>query len=73
MRFVTSHSNVTEETFKELMFKTGELTRDIGTTVIGPDAVKHGLIDRVGGLGEAIKELNMRIEANKQTREVKLQ
>ncbi len=40
--------------FKELMFKTGELTRDIGTTVIGKDAVKHGLIDSVGGVGEAI-------------------
>lgn len=55
IRFVTSHSNVTEEKkFKELMFKTGELTRDIGTTVIGKDAVKHGLIDSVGGVGEAI-------------------
>ncbi|WP_424765735.1 ClpP family protease [Paenibacillus sp. sgz302251] len=68
VRFVISHSNITEHIFKELMFKTGELTRDIGTTVIGPDAVKHGLIDRVGGLGDALKELNMRIEANKNNR-----
>ncbi|MBD2870679.1 ClpP family protease [Paenibacillus sp. IB182493] len=68
VRFVTAHSNVTEQTFKDLMFKTGELTRDIGTTVIGADAVKHGLIDRVGGLGEAIRELNMRIEAHKQSK-----
>ncbi|MDQ0059722.1 ClpP family protease [Paenibacillus harenae] len=62
VRFVTSHSNVTEHTFKELMFKTGELTRDIGTTVIGADAVKHGLIDRVGGLGDALRELNRLID-----------
>jgi ATP-dependent protease ClpP protease subunit len=62
VRFVIGHSRVTEEKFKELMFKTGELTRDIGTTVIGPDAVKYGLINAVGGLGEAIKELNRRIE-----------
>ncbi|WP_036718727.1 ClpP family protease [Paenibacillus harenae] len=68
IRFVTSHSNVTEQTFRDLMFKTGELTRDIGTTVIGADAVKHGLIDRVGGLGEAIKELNQRIEAYKMSK-----
>ncbi|MFX3634288.1 MAG: ClpP family protease [Candidatus Pristimantibacillus sp.] len=61
VRFVTLNSNVTEEKFKELMFKTGELTRDIGTTVIGSDAVKHGLIDAVGGLGEALKELNRQI------------
>jgi ATP-dependent protease ClpP protease subunit len=62
IRFVTTHSRVEEEVFKELMFKTGELTRDIGTTVIGEDAVKHGLIDEVGGIGEAIRELNRRIE-----------
>ncbi|WP_336772227.1 ClpP family protease [Paenibacillus sp. MMO-58] len=65
LKFVTMHSNVTEEKFKELMFKTGELTRDIGTTVIGSDAVKYGLIDAVGGLGDALRELNNRIAERK--------
>lgn len=65
IRFVTRHSKVSEEKFKELMFTTGELTRDIGTTVIGADAVKHGLIDKLGGIGEAIAELNRRIEERK--------
>jgi len=64
-RFVTRHSRVTEDTFKQLMFKTGELTRDIGTTVIGADAVKHGLINAVGGLGDALRELNRRIGERK--------
>lgn len=64
-RFVTSHSRIAGETFRELMFKTGELTRDIGTTVIGPDAVRHGLIDAVGGVGEAFAELNRRIRERK--------
>lgn len=67
-RFVTRHSRISEETFKELMFKTGELTRDIGTTVIGVDAVKHGLIDGIGGLGEALKELKRRIKEMKISR-----
>ncbi|REE94479.1 ATP-dependent protease ClpP protease subunit [Paenibacillus taihuensis] len=66
VRFVTSHSNITEEKFKELMFKTGELTRDIGTTVIGTDAVKHGLIDEVGGIGQALRHLNLFIDERKQ-------
>ncbi|WP_135547269.1 ClpP family protease [Paenibacillus cymbidii] len=66
IRFVTKHSRITEEKFKELMFKTGELTRDIGTTVIGADAVKYGLIDVIGGVGEAIRELNRRIAERKQ-------
>lgn len=61
VKFVTQHSNITEEKFKELMFTTGELTRDIGTNVVGPDAVKYGLINEVGGIGGALKELNRRI------------
>jgi len=65
VRFVTAHSSITEERFKELMFKTGELTRDIGTTVIGQDAVKDGLIDSIGGIGDALRELNVRIEAKR--------
>jgi ATP-dependent protease ClpP protease subunit len=62
IRFITNHSRISEEKLKELMFKTGELTRDIGTTVIGADAVRYGLIDSIGGIGDAIKELNKRIE-----------
>ncbi|ALS21695.1 MULTISPECIES: ClpP family protease [Paenibacillus] len=62
IRFVTRHSRVEEDKFKELMFKTGELTRDIGTTVIGSDAVRYGLIDALGGVGEAIQKLNEMIE-----------
>lgn len=62
IRFITSHSRITEDMLKELMFKTGELARDIGTTVIGADAVKYGLINAIGGIGDAIAELNRRIE-----------
>ena len=58
VNFVTRNSEVSEETFKDLMFARGNLTRDIGTNVIGNDAVKIGLIDEVGGLGKALKKLN---------------
>src|SRR5690606_29697761 len=50
VNFVTKNSNISEEVFKDLMFAKGNLTRDIGTNVIGPDAVKYGLIDEVGGI-----------------------
>lgn len=58
VNFVTSHSRITEEAFKNLMFKTGELNRDIGTAVGGHDAVKYGLMDEVGGIGAALAHLN---------------
>lgn len=66
VRFVTTHSNMSEAMFKELMFKTGELNRDIGTAVGGADAVKYGLIDGIGGIGEGLLKLNELI-ANKKS------
>jgi ATP-dependent protease ClpP protease subunit len=63
--FVTKHSKITEEKFKELMFSKGNLTRDIGTNVVGPDAVKYGLIDEVGGVSQAMDKLRELIELNK--------
>lgn len=65
IRFVTKHSKVTEDRFKELMFAKGNLTRDIGTNVIGGDAVKYGLIDGVGGIGSALRKLNELIDERK--------
>lgn len=65
VRFVTSHSGITEEQFKDLMFKTGELNRDIGTAVSGADAVKYGLMNEVGGIGQALSRLNSMIAERK--------
>jgi ATP-dependent protease ClpP protease subunit len=65
VRFVAEHSNISEAKFRELMFRTGELARDIGTNVIGRDAVEYGLIDKVGGISDALAELNRKIEARK--------
>jgi ATP-dependent protease ClpP protease subunit len=64
-RFVVAHSNVTEEVFRELMLNTGEMARDIGTTVVGKDAVRYGVVDEVGGLGQAMKKLQDMIAGRK--------
>ncbi|MGE5701844.1 MAG: ClpP family protease [Clostridia bacterium] len=66
VHFIARHSSITEEQFKDLMLRTGELSRDIGTNVIGADAVKYGLIDEVGGLGKALKKLNELIAKHKE-------
>ncbi|WP_125444156.1 ClpP family protease [Bacillus thermotolerans] len=63
VNFVTKHSSITEETFKNLMLAKGNLTRDIGTNVVGRDAVKYGLIQETGGIGEAMSKLNELIAA----------
>lgn len=65
INFVIHHSNIKEEKFNELMFAKGNLTRDIGTNVIGDDAVTYGLIDGVGGVQNAMAKINELIKANK--------
>lgn len=62
VRFVTSHSKISEKKFRELMFRTGELARDIGTIVVGTDAVKFGLINEIGGLAKAVSKLYELVE-----------
>lgn len=65
IRFVVENSKVSEKQFRELMFRTGELARDIGTVVVGRDAVKYGLIDEVGGISHAVSRLNRLIRDRK--------
>ena len=57
IKFVTSHSRITEEKFRELMFRTGDLVRDVGTVLVGKDAVEYGLIDEIGGINKALAKL----------------
>jgi len=69
--FVVSHSNITEKKWKELLYKTGELSRDIGTSVVGKDAVHYGLIDEIGGIAQAQRKLNELIRAYKESKGLK--
>jgi ATP-dependent protease ClpP protease subunit len=73
VRFVVRHSQTSEERFRELMFRTGELARDIGTVLIGREAVECGLIDEVGGIGMALQTLERLIEDDKARKGAPLQ
>jgi len=55
--FVASHSKVKKERIEEMMLKEGELTKDLGTILVGEDAVKEGFIDDVGGIKAAMKKI----------------
>jgi ATP-dependent protease ClpP protease subunit len=60
--FIVRNSQVSEAKLRELMFRTGELVRDIGTVLVGREAVSVGLMHELGGLGAAMKRLNELIE-----------
>lgn len=55
--FVCSHCKVTRKRMEEMMMATGILTKDVGTILVGEQAVKEGLIDEVGGIREAMGKL----------------
>jgi ATP-dependent protease ClpP protease subunit len=65
--FVVKHSGVSKEHLNKLMLETDELAADIGTVIDGLHAVKIGLIDEVGGLGNALNALHEMIDKRKRT------
>ena len=56
--FVTTNSKITRETFEHYMMATGEMATDVGTILYGKEAVSSGLIDRLGGLSDALASLH---------------
>ena len=63
--FVTSNSKISKEQFEQYMMATGEMATDVGTILYGKEAVASGLIDRLGGLNDALTALHRMIEKNK--------
>ena len=56
--FILRTSDIDRKTLKELMYSTDELANDVGTILIGKEAVDYGLIDEVGGFSDALKKLH---------------
>lgn len=60
--FVAKNSHIEEARFRELMLSVGKLARDVGTILVGEEAVKEKIIDEVGGLTEAMNKLHSLIQ-----------
>ncbi len=60
--FIAAHSRVSHEKFLEMMMRTGEMAGDVGTILIGKEAVACGLIDELGTLDKALSKLRSLIE-----------
>ena len=63
IRFVSDNSKISAERMRELMLNTGELATDMGSLLDGKTAVDEGIIDKLGGLEDAISALYRLIEA----------
>lgn len=55
--FIESHSRIKRGEVEKMMMNTGMLSKDLGTVLVGEDAVRAGLIDEVGGIDKALVKL----------------
>jgi ATP-dependent protease ClpP protease subunit len=67
--FVAKNSGISKKKFLNLMLKTGEMAADVGSVIYGEEAVELGLIDRIGGLSDALDCLYEQIAAARGERE----
>ena len=63
--FVTANSRISREDFEHYMMATGEIATDVGTILYGKEAVASGLIDKLGGLNDALSTLHRMIDKQK--------
>lgn len=71
--FVTRTSKIDKENLQKMMLQTDELLNDMGTILIGEQAVECGIINQVGGIKEALSKLYSLIDEQKQNSVVKEQ
>ena len=70
LTFVASHADIAYDQLRDLMHNTKMLTRDLGTVLVGEQAVEAGLINQVGGIKEALGKLYEMIDGRKLYREI---
>ncbi len=73
VEFVTKNSRISREDFLHYMMATDDIATDVGTVVYGKEAVKCGLIDRIGGLSDALETLHRMINTERRRAEKKKQ
>lgn len=55
--FIADHSDTTKDELSSMMIAKGLLTKDLGTILVGREAVEKGLINELGGLSDALSKL----------------
>ncbi len=66
--FIIDNSKISRSELKSLMLDSTKLALDIGTILIGEEAVKAKIINKVGGLDEAVEKLYTLIEKDRKRR-----
>lgn len=64
--FVCEHCKISKPRLEELMMETGMLTKDVGTVLVGREAVEEGIICEVGGISDAIARLHDMVDRKRE-------
>lgn len=70
-QFVVKNSHISAETLTELMMSTQDMAADVGSVLYGEEAVEYGIIDRLGGLSDALSCLYGMMEKNKKGKQTR--
>lgn len=57
VKFIEEHSRIEKGSIEKMMMNTSMLSKDLGTVLVGEQAVHAGLIDEVGGVKEALAKI----------------
>mgnify|MGYP004574440347 CR=1 FL=1 len=64
--FISSHTKIKKERLETLMLAKDTMAKDLGTILVGKNAVEEGLIAHVGNLQDAIESLEKKVEEKKE-------
>ncbi|OGO79187.1 MAG: translocation-enhancing protein TepA [Clostridiales bacterium GWB2_37_7] len=68
--FIVAHSHIDDKVLRKYMFSTSELANDVGSIIVGHDAVSAGLINEIGGLKEAMDKLREIIQSEREDKNI---
>jgi len=63
--FICRKTTIKKDNLEHLMFNTEELAKDVGTVLVGIEAVENGIINEVGGIKDAFYYLYSLINQKK--------
>ena len=64
--FISSHTKIEKDRLESLMLAKDTMAKDLGTILVGKNAVEEGLIAHVGDLQDAIESLEKKVEEKKE-------
>lgn len=64
INFVVNNSDIKEKKLRDMMLESGNISNDMGTVLFGEEAVECGLINKVGGIADAMERIKKMVKTS---------